>query len=367
MFSCAENEKNNLPTIKVDIQKKYPKGEFKDYFSSSILIPLETTNNSLFSNIDRISLTNDKIFILDKRLGSILIFDNKGTFLNKIQNIGNGPEEYTRLMDFTVNADNKELILLTNGPNKILKFNYKGQFINEIKANDYYTNIGYKNNKLLFVYKNKEKGKLFQEFDQKTKKKKNYIEMDDFDVFFWLLQSRYPYITSSKNTLITSLNSEIIYKYDNKGFHPEYKIDFGKNKVPDNIVNKFDSNYNGLSKYIIDNNYGFGISNFRENRNYITFNFWGNMIVIYSKKLNEAKAFSSFYNPNDQFYFSNYIGHDGDDNKIISKYSADSFKNQMKSFKEDVDKWKKIPDYIKNFDKKVKSTDNPLLIIYSFK
>lgn len=368
-FSCNKNKVATLETIKVNVEKKYSKGDFEDYFSSSTIIPLETNNNSIFSNIDRLSVFDKKFFILDKRIGSVILFDDKGKFLNKIHNKGNGPGEYNVLIDFAIDTDKKQLILLTFAPKKILIFNFKGEFIKEIKMKkkgDFYHNVNYANNKLLFLDKNRDK--LFREYDLQSGKNNGLVEMNENDKFFSNLGSRFPFMTKSNNSVnISSLYSDEIYAYDNGEIYPKYKIDFGEQRIPNDIIGKINGDFDGIYKYIKTNNYGFGISNFRENKNFITFNFWDNMIVIYSKTLKEAKAYRSFISPIDHFFFDNYIAHDGNDNNLISIYEASSFKKQMSYFKEDSAKWKQIPKYIKDFSENIKDVDNPLLIIYKFK
>ncbi|APY12030.1 hypothetical protein BWZ22_12680 [Seonamhaeicola sp. S2-3] len=366
--ACSKSEKlENSTTIQVNVEDNYGEGSFEEYFSSSSIVPLETNEVSILSGIDRISMQDDKIFILDRKLRGVFIFDNTGKFLNKIQKIGKGPGEYSFLQDFTIDYEKKQLILYSKAPNKLTTFNFEGQFIEEEKMTDYYFNIGYHDNKLLFLYKNLEKNKLFQEYDLTTLKTKNEINMDKYDHFFYSLGWRTPNITKSKNINLSLGYSKIIYEYHNNIFSPKYIVDFGEHNTPKNIINQIDDDFKGLYQYTTKNKLGFGISNFRENDNYITFNFWGNMIVIYSKISKKAKTFDLFRGPKDKLPFQNYFAHDGDNNKILSIYEAEYFKKQLNIYKEEIKPWEKLPKYIKDIDKKVSSNDNPLLIIYSFK
>ncbi|WP_170179755.1 6-bladed beta-propeller [Flavivirga rizhaonensis] len=356
----------NLEHIKVDIQEKYPEGDFKEYFSSSKIIALETTERSIFSKIDRISLHKDKIFILDRNTDAVLIFSNTGKFLNKIQYIGKGPMEYISLHDFTIDENRGHIILYTDRPYKLITYTIEGQFLKEEKIKGFYFNMGFKDNNLFLLVKEK-KDKMFLEYNLETQAKKRFVDLNEKDEFFFNLVIESPNIIRSKNVFISQLYSETIYEYDGNEVKPKYFVDYGEQKAPDNIINKFEKNYQGLYEYITENNYGFGISNFRESKDYVTFNFYNNMIVIYSKVLKKSKAFSFFENENDQLPFYNYFAHDGDDNKIISIYPAIEFKDQMSIYKKEIKPWDKIPDYIKEIDEKLSSNDNPLLIVYTFK
>src|SRR5690606_26101942 len=116
LSSCfGGNEKRNdagtdvagmkaLDTITVPpVRKAY--GKFEDFFSKAAYIPLETSANSMIGNISRLCYFRDQFFILDKKGNSILIFDKKGKFLDKIEAIGKGPGEYISLMDFAIDRE----------------------------------------------------------------------------------------------------------------------------------------------------------------------------------------------------------------------------------------------------------------------
>lgn len=371
--SCRETTNNlenvNLQQIKVEVQEKYPVGNFEDFFSSSKVISLESNEHSIFYNIDRLILHRDKIFVLDKKSNSILIFSNTGKFLNKICTLGKGPREYRSLYDFTIDDKSQNIILYSDRPYKLITYNIEGVFLKEEKLNDFYFNMAFFNDKLLFLSNNLNSNKMLCEYDLSNQIKNEFIEMNEKDRFFYSLGMPGPKVIKGKNINISLPYSETIYRYDKKGVLPKYYIDFDKNKTPNNIINIFDKEdyYKVINKYIKENRYGFGISNFRENKNYVTFNYWGNMIVIYSKISKKAKAFSSFISKKDPIPFYNYFAHDGDDNNLISIYPSIKFKRQMKKFKKNEEYWKEIPDHLKTIDKGLSISDNPLLLIYTFK
>ncbi|QTE22229.1 6-bladed beta-propeller [Polaribacter cellanae] len=368
IFSCKRDGKNNvyeLKHIKLNVQKKYPAGNFGDYFSSSKIIALETNNSSFISNIDRITVSNNKILILDTKLNSVLIFDLNGKFINKIQHIGSGPGEYTNLRDFSVDEDKKNIILYSSSPSRILTYEMDGTFLKKENINNFCFNIGYKDSNLLCLLKDKNGGKLFLSKNLKENTDEEFISMNKKDNFFLNLGFNRPSIIKSKDINITFPYSETVFSYTGKEVRPKYYIDFLDNKTPESIVDNLDENYTGLYKYITKNNYGFGISNFRENKNYITFNFYHANLVIHSKKNNTTKIFRGI--KNEGFIFEKYFAHDGEDNKIISILPSSNFKFQTSIYKSEKESWEKIPDYIKKIDKNVSNNSNPLLILYTFK
>ena len=110
--------------------------------------------------------------------------------------------------------------------------------------------------------------------------------------------------------------------------------------------------------------YGWGITNFRENKDYITFCYQICNLVIYSKKEKKAQTIG-LINNNDMIYGA-YIAHDGNDNNFVLQYPADLFKKQLEVYKQN-GKWENLPDNIKKIDQTIKETNNPLLLIYTFK
>lgn len=95
-------------------------------------IPLETNDNSLIGEIASLIFTDDKIFIHDRVTKAILIFDTNGKFLNKIKALGRGPGEFNELVSFTINTDDRHIIIGDVG--KIIAFDYDGKIVYEFKT-----------------------------------------------------------------------------------------------------------------------------------------------------------------------------------------------------------------------------------------
>lgn len=139
----TDNNKNIIDRSKIitllsDIQKFLVDTV---YFKNYRIAFLETNDNSLLRKITRIYSDDNKLFVLDKSLNKVVIFDMNGNYLTHIHKAGNGPSEYLSLMDLCLDTDQKQLILLCGQPNKIMKFNYVGEFIKEQTVSDLYFNI----------------------------------------------------------------------------------------------------------------------------------------------------------------------------------------------------------------------------------
>lgn len=362
--SCNKAVKNeNLESIKVDIKAEPIAVKFKDYFSSQKVITLETNKESIFSKIDRITFYDDKIFILDRKLNSVLVFKENGSFLYKIKNIGRGPEEYTGLMDFTIDEKNKNIILYTHRPYGLYIHNMDGSFIKKIKLNDLYMNMASIDGKMFFLNKDIKKEYLLFDYDIAKNEKEGFLEINDRDETYSNYGIGYPLLTKDKNIHLSFPYSETIYEINEKGVEAKYYVDFGAQRMPEDIY-KTKKSFRELFDYGQANNYGYGICNFRENKDFITFNYQLINLVIYSKKSKKSIKVSGI--KNDDMLYGSYIAHDGNDNNFVSQYSAKTFKKQMAIYKEE-GLWHKVPDNIKELDSKVTDYDNPLLLIYKFK
>lgn len=113
--------------VVIDVPKDRFDGDekFDSLFYLDEYVVLETTEKSIISSYDKISLHNGEIFIKDA--GSrILRFGGDGTFLNAIEHFGDGPGEYTYMMDFNVKADS--VYILDGLKGKLLSYSLDGEY-----------------------------------------------------------------------------------------------------------------------------------------------------------------------------------------------------------------------------------------------
>lgn len=153
LYSCTNDKKEEFipKELKINFSGKRQILKFNQYFDSARAISLETTPASLIGKISRIVYNKEKIYILDVVTNSVFIFNSTGKFLNKIHAIGSGPGKFIGLRDFSLDEENKRLILHSHRPYKLMYYSLEGTFLSEEQLNDYYYNIGVENNKLITV------------------------------------------------------------------------------------------------------------------------------------------------------------------------------------------------------------------------
>lgn len=122
-FSKSNEESRNV--IEIDINNGFKSKriiELSTIAKNIEYVKLETNPNCLISHIKKIKITEDYIFIQDKLLKYLLVFDIKGNFICKFSNFGKGPHEYNEIRDFSFNKDNEMLYIFDRPNHKILSF-----------------------------------------------------------------------------------------------------------------------------------------------------------------------------------------------------------------------------------------------------
>ena len=104
-------------------------------FDSVTFVPLETNERSLISSITKILYKNETYYIFDKVQAMIFLFNDNGSYITKIHNIGSGPGEYADISDFDIDADLNIYISSIVG-RKIIKYKYPDyKLFTEYKTN----------------------------------------------------------------------------------------------------------------------------------------------------------------------------------------------------------------------------------------
>jgi hypothetical protein len=131
-LSCKKNVQEDNAIYQIKLTKGEENGKkIVDFIDNIDYIKLETTEESLLGFISKLTITNDRIYVLDQLLTKALfVFDKSGKFLFKIGRVGNGPGEYVVVTDFYLNEKDSTIHLLADG-RKIINFDYDGSFIDE--------------------------------------------------------------------------------------------------------------------------------------------------------------------------------------------------------------------------------------------
>jgi hypothetical protein len=124
-------------------------------FEKIVYLPLETLEESLLTNIDKIEFYNKRFYILDKTSKELIAFSENGLFVNKLSKYGNGPGEYNEISSFAINYDNEDIIIIDNVKREILFYNPQFEYIKSLDLNVYGSACIYNNGYIILYSDNK--------------------------------------------------------------------------------------------------------------------------------------------------------------------------------------------------------------------
>lgn len=111
-------------------------------------IPLETDTACLIKSISNVYVSDPYIWVSD---GSrLLAFTIEGKFLKQIGSSGRGPGEYTRVADFIINEEKKEIYVLSS--RLVLVYDFDGRFIRDFKIDFACTQFILENNNTIIFH-----------------------------------------------------------------------------------------------------------------------------------------------------------------------------------------------------------------------
>ncbi|SFB24928.1 6-bladed beta-propeller [Algoriphagus aquimarinus] len=233
-FACgskdvASSDESSFKIITIDVNADQ-KPEVGKIFKKAKIIPLETITESLIVEIDKLIESENEFFIFDKSQASILVFDENGKFLYRINKQGSGPGEYGRVVDILLNpfTDNLELL---SPDGEINVYTKKGEYIETVPIPNILSvqNMGIVSENLIalysidtrpegnFVILSRDKGKLIH----KSKSNTSIFERN----FMQILDN--PLIRANDEALFCTPFTNEIYSISADGLTLKRTWDFG--------------------------------------------------------------------------------------------------------------------------------------------
>ena len=227
--STQTTSESSFQTIVIDVNADQ-KPEIKEIFKKANIIPLETINESLIVEIDKLIESENEFFIFDKSQASILVFDEGGKFLYRINKQGSGPGEYGDVVDILLNPFTENLELLSP-QGEINVYTKKGEYVETLKISEilsvHQMEIVSENLIALYSYDTRPKanfvilsrdtGKLIH----KSKSKTSIFERN----FMQIINT--PLIRAANETLFCTPFTNEIYSISADGLKPKRIWDFG--------------------------------------------------------------------------------------------------------------------------------------------
>ena len=334
------------------------------FFSQMNLVPLETTEQALIRDIDVVSMAGDTLFLLDERQSKVFIYLTNGNLVNVIEDIGNGPKEYSRIVDIDVH--NGALAVLSDAPVKIMYYTYDGEFVKEQRLTDYWEGFASMGEDFC-LYRQGALGKRILSIFEERNGRENILPQPDGR--FVAKEARMPgntfsygggrLLTRSSEVFFTWQFDYTIYTIQEGKPYPCYTLDFGKQSLPDELLELESDDF---FKLCDENKYIYNIADIVANEDYLLFktNPW---IFILDRK--EKKLMSCGMIKNDlHLYDFGYLPVSGTE-KLVQVYPAYRFKSQLEDvIKRDELPKNKLGEEVIRIYNEIDEEDNPVLLFY---
>lgn len=231
------------------------------------IIPLETTEKCLISEINQIELYKDKIYMSDNGNAKIFVYTTTGDFLYSIGRQGTGPGEYSYLGNFVCKEDS--ILIQDLYRHKYIVYDLYGNSYREIPYHAYHNevvsfdNTGY----LISNYEKSDYGNfnLFKFDFLISKVISREIPFEEKET----IKSRYRLRRYSSKyddnaTLIYPLN-DTVYTLKKDSVYPSYVIHFASRNLPENLEVDKDM----LFRFVRKNKYLKGVEYLQNSRDYL--------------------------------------------------------------------------------------------------
>lgn len=143
MFITSCSTEKNIVWAERNLEFTDAETSFPDttYLKNMRVVRLENKGSkSIINNIAKIIEINNHLYIFDRTLGQITVFDNNGRFVRTINHMGRGKGEYIHLLDVTYDKKNRELLCLVD-PSSIIHYAIDGTYIGTDRLKEFYTDI----------------------------------------------------------------------------------------------------------------------------------------------------------------------------------------------------------------------------------
>ena len=139
--TSVEKNAQDLKEIDAPLRNNNQEIKMSSFVDSISYIPLETKDECLIGSVDKIVVTDNYYYVIDKAItNSVLCFDKLGKFVRKIGERGVASEQYVEITDANVYKD--KLYLWDCSIQKLFIFSNDGHLEREVKE-DYWANTFY--------------------------------------------------------------------------------------------------------------------------------------------------------------------------------------------------------------------------------
>ncbi len=256
----------------------------------------------------RLSSFAEKVEIVPIETIEKAIFDRKGKFINKIDKVGRGPEEYIDCFDFYVRDNEKEICILDRASKRLITYDYQGNYKNTIKLPFYTWQIVSVGDKSCTIFLgNDDSGSDFKFL------KLNNSDSRVTNKFHPIIKNMGGIVTLCKDYFFRNNNyflfyepyNDTIYTLNSGITEPKYIIDYNGENIPPSFFSKKYRDVMEFSKAYKKTSYVNGTYNVMETGKRVLFTSYKKKVkylTLYDKYKQKSESYNSII---DDYFFEN--------------------------------------------------------------
>jgi hypothetical protein len=133
--SCSKKNASSLVEVHINPAKVEPAYDIaNDIEAEWDIVALETTDNCLISDIDKLIYQNGIYYLLDKKGSTVFLYDSTGKFISKLFKKGAGPDEYSTIEALAI--VNKNIWVSDPNMRSLIAYNENLEMIDRYKTWD---------------------------------------------------------------------------------------------------------------------------------------------------------------------------------------------------------------------------------------
>ena len=329
------------------------------YFKSFFRIQLESDTNMLIGDISKVILKDDRVYVMDNKItNSLFVFNRNGRFVNKINRVGQGPEEYIDLLDMFYDEYENTINILS----------WTGLIVETPVDLRFFQAERVKNGNYIFHSKNQSSlpGRTMDVSVYSKSMKRLYDGVPILPDWLNKTSTSSPGLFKNRKSEVfcTTSYTTDVYHIGTDSISLRYHYDFGKFAYPKEFNTPAKAEEMIYNFQI--NNYVTDLKDFYEGEKDVVsiVLFKGqHRMVLYNKSTKQVNSYTLIMNPLEFDSFGSYININN--GYLIASVSAASlfglFSNPPSGMENEV---KAIKDQLIY---PIKEEDNPVLYVYEFK
>lgn len=320
---------------------------FADYSCVSLIT---SSNKDIIGDIDKIEFYDDKIYVADySQSKGIYIFDNTGSHIKTIKQLGKGPEEYVDIRSVNFNTELQQIELYDGRRRKLMFYDLLGNYLLSKDVPITFDSFTFLNGSYYFYCKffPTEQGNYrIVITDSLFNFKHGLLPYNDEMKLTMALKMDDNFYNNKNRIYLSESYNNLIYEFRGNDIFPHKMVRFSDKGLPNDYINRVGKS---LFSEISKTDYSYLIRRIIVDPPFYLFTYNYDDVLQYYLEFEKAGGepqkleYSQIFHPNDKFLISQLIYSDSDhfyfliDPQLLSEDQI----NQMRDgslIKEEVEK-----------------------------